>query len=205
MLKRIFLLSPASCSGRRAEILLRDQAKFDLAVRLRSSLGVPLGEVFSFLSGLYFRGKLTYATHFAAQFALPGEAMIQAITTSRGLMSPDANVTREELLEFAATPLATDEPRYREPLENAAQRLAAELTADGEAILLGSVATNKYVEILEAAFGNRLVIPADFVGRGDMSRGGLMLRSVAANLELAYIPVAGAVRRGARPAKLPKR
>src|SRR5438093_629722 len=62
--RRLFLLSPASASGRRAEILLRDQAQFDLARRLRSAEGVPLGDVFSFLSGLYFRGKLAYATRF---------------------------------------------------------------------------------------------------------------------------------------------
>jgi hypothetical protein len=62
MPNRIFLLSPASCSGRRAEILLRERAAFDLAVRLRSGTGVTLGEAFSFLSGLYFRGKLAYAS-----------------------------------------------------------------------------------------------------------------------------------------------
>ena len=28
--------------------------------------GAPIGEVFSFLSSLYFRGKLTYAQRFAA-------------------------------------------------------------------------------------------------------------------------------------------
>ena len=62
---RIFLLSPAHCGGKRAELLLNDRASFSLAVRLRSEAGATLGEAFSFLSGLYFRGKLAYADHFA--------------------------------------------------------------------------------------------------------------------------------------------
>jgi hypothetical protein len=201
MLKRIFLLSPASCSGKRAEILLRDQAAFDLAVRLRTPPGVSLAEAFSFLSGLYFRGKIIYARHFAQRKS----DAIRVITTSRGLLSPDELVIREDLREFAATPLGLDEPRYREPLERDAAALAADLKKDGQAILLGSVATDKYVGILSAAFGNRLLFPADFVGRGDMSRGGLMLRTVDENRELTCIPVEGAIRRGVRPPKLAKR
>jgi hypothetical protein len=49
----------------------------------------------------------------------------------------------------------------------------------------------------------RLLFPAEFVGRGDMSRGGLMLRCVDQRTELSYVPVQGAMRRGARPPKLP--
>jgi len=41
-----------------------------------------------------------------------------------------------------------------------------------------------------------------FVGRGDMSRGGLLLRSVRYEVELDYVPVAGAVRHGPRPPRL---
>src|SRR5687768_13679254 len=62
---RIFLLSPANCSGPRAKIVLSDRATFDLAVRLRSEQGVAIGEAFAFISGLYFKGKLTYALAFA--------------------------------------------------------------------------------------------------------------------------------------------
>jgi hypothetical protein len=51
-------------------------------------------------------------------------------------------------------------------------------------------------------FGPRLHFPADFVGRGDMSRGGLMLRCVTEGRELEYAPILGATRRGARPPKL---
>ena len=201
MLKRIFLLSPASCSGKRAAVLLRDQASFDLAVRLRSSDGAPIGDVFTFLSGLYFRGKITYSRHFAD----PESDAIRIITTSRGLLPHDERVTREVVREFAATPLGLEEPLYRQPLERDAATLSTELSRDGQAVLLGSVATNKYVDILAAAFGSRLVFPTEFVGRGDMSRGGLMLRCVDENRELECIPAQGAIRRGVRPPKLSKR
>jgi predicted kinase len=76
--------------------------------------------------------------------------------------------------------------------------------ADCEVVLLGSVATPKYVEPLLEIFGERLMFPQEFVGRGDMSRGGLMLRCASEMRELTYVPVAGAVRHGARPPKLPK-
>src|SRR5437870_5647388 len=111
---RIFLLSPANCNGRRGAQVLSPQSKSEAAQRLRSTDGIPLGDLFSFVSGLYFRGKLTYARHFAAP--------------------PDV-----------------DNP---------------------------------------------------VVGRGDMSRGGLLLRQAAADVELTYVPIAGAVRHGPRPPKL---
>jgi hypothetical protein len=60
-----------------------------------------------------------------------------------------------------------------------------------EVILLGSVATGKYTETLLPILGQRLLFPADFAGRGDMSRGALLLRSVAAGKELSYVPVIG--------------
>ena len=69
-------------------------------------------------------------------------------------------------------------------------------------VLLGSIATGKYVDALLDALGPRLLFPTDFVGRGDMSRGGLLLRSAREGRELDYIPVAGALRRGKRPPKL---
>jgi hypothetical protein len=197
---RIFVLSPASCSGKRAEMLLNERASFALARRVRSDEGTPLGEVFSFLSGLYFRGKLTYARAFAKP-AL-GTSGIRVITAGRGLVDPDTNVRLDDLREFAAVPIDVREARYREPLARDAAALAASLPIDGQAVLLGSIASEKYVEILQAAFGERLVFPASFVGRGDMSRGGLMLRAVDAGEELSYLPVAGSVRRGVRPERL---
>ena len=68
-------------------------------------------------------------------------------------------------------------------------------------VLLGSVATGKYVDVLLDVVGERLLFPTDFVGRGDMSRGALLLRAVRERVELAYEPVATAVRRGSRPRK----
>src|SRR5262249_32645808 len=71
-------------------------------------------------------------------------------------------------------------------------------------VLLGSIASDKYVELLLEILGQRLLFPVDFVGRGDMSRGGLMLRAARSGTELPYGPVQGAVRRGPRPPRLPR-
>ena len=43
---------------------------------------------------------------------------------------------------------------------------------------------------------------ATFVGRGDMSRGGLLLRHARSGVELDYLPLRGATRHGARPPRL---
>lgn len=199
---QVFLLSPASCSGRRATMLMNERAEFFLARQVRSE-GATLGEVFSFLSGLYFRGKLTYARAFERPAA--GTAGIGIITTSRGLLSPDTIVRLDDLREFAGVPIDAEEARYRKPLIRDAAALAEQLPAAGRVVLLGSIASDKYVEILHAAFGERLVFPQAFVGRGDMSRGGLLLRSVDLGEELSYVPVMGSMRRGARPSRLPPR
>jgi hypothetical protein len=197
----IFLLSPANCGGNRARIVLSERASFDLAIRLRTE-GAPLGEVFSFMSGLYFRGKLTYARAFARVpegADLDGAAFV--ITPSAGLRTPDTMVTVQAIQGFAGVDVSTDNPKYRRPLERSAKALAAEI-GDTPVVLLGSIASPKYVDILLKIFGERLMFPQEFVGRGDMSRGGLMLRCAAAGEELTYVPVAGAVRHGARPPKL---
>jgi hypothetical protein len=197
---RIFLLSPAHCGGERARLVLNERARFDLARRVRDGSGAPLGEVFSFLSGLYFRGKLAYARAFARPLA--DHAGIYVITPTEGLRLTDELVDLARLQAFARVDIASNDSRYREPLERDVRRLAAQIGADGEVILLGSIATNKYIEPLLAAFGARLRFPADFVGRGDMSRGGLLLRCVRAGVELEYVPVHETVRRGSRPARL---
>ncbi|MEX1186412.1 MAG: hypothetical protein WEA80_07465 [Gemmatimonadaceae bacterium] len=173
-------------------------AEFELARRLRND-ELSIGEVFSFLSGLYFRGKLAYARKFAA-----APESIFVITSNHGLVSPDTLVDLDELREFAAVPIDLEEPRYVRPMAAGARNLAASADRTTRIVLLGSIATRKYVEPLGEVFGERLVFPSEFVGRGDMSRGGLMLRSVLAGKELDYIPVATAVRRGARPPKLEK-
>jgi hypothetical protein len=190
---RIFLLSPAHCGGKRAEILLNGRASFPLAVRLRSA-GVTLGEAFSFLSGLYFRGKLTYADRFARPPG--GNNGVQVITTDRGLMPAGTEISNEDLRRFAGVDISAEEPEYRRPLQRDAGVLGS--MKDVEVVLLGSVATGKYVDILLEELGDRLLFPADFVGRGDMSRGALLLQAARNGVELAYQPVAGAVRRGRR-------
>ena len=197
---RVFLLSPAHCGGERAGLLFRKDADFDLARRVRRPPGVPLGEVFSFLSGLYFRGKLAYAQAFAVPPAsLTG---VYVITPNEGLRPADELVDLARLRRFAQVDIDADDARYRRPLRRDARRLAAVLGRGDEVVLLGSVATGKYVDPLTEALGERLRFPGDFVGRGDMSRGGLLLRSVREGRELDYLPVAGAVRRGSRPARL---
>jgi hypothetical protein len=193
--RRFFLLSPASSSGERAAMLLREQAQFQLARRLRSREGAPLGDVFAFLSGLYFRGKLAYASRFG-----PGSVFV--ITPSRGLVSPETFVRRRDLLRWARVPISASEPAYRRPLVRDVRKLAREHDDEVGVVLLGSIATDKYCGVLLDVFGPRLLFPPDFVGRGDMSRGGLLLRAAREGQELPYAPVAGAVRHGPRPAKL---
>ena len=190
---RIFLLSPAHCGGKRAEILLNQRAAFPLAVRLRSA-GVTLGEAFSFLSGLYFRGKLTYADRFARPPR--GSTGVQVITTDRGLMPAATEISNDDLRRFAAIDISVKEPEYRLPLERDIDVLGR--LEDVEVVLLGSVATGKYVDVLLDKLGERLLFPADFVGRGDMSRGALLLQAARSGVELTYQPVAGAIRRGRR-------
>ncbi|MDQ3699054.1 MAG: hypothetical protein M3373_13685 [Gemmatimonadota bacterium] len=197
---RVFLLSPARSDGQRAKLLLRSSAEFPLAVSLRGREGAPLGDVFSFLSGLYFRGKLTYARTFAP--SITSFPSVLVITADRGLMSPDDCVRRDDVLAFSSVDIAGGDERYELPLRRDAGALARTLPPATEVVLLGSVASGKYVDALLELFGERLVFPIEFVGRGDMSRGGLLLRHAREGRELAYIPVAGAVRRGKRPPKL---
>ena len=198
---RIFILSPAHCGGIRAQLLMSERSNFPLARQLRDK-GATLGALFTFMSGLYFRGKLAYASAFAnPPYDSPG---ILVITPGSGLLSPDEILTIERLKEIGSVEVDERNPRYREPLERDARRIAESLPANCETVLLGSVATSKYTDILAGAFCERLRFPSDFVGRGDMSRGGLMLRCVEQGEELSYIELAGAVRHGPRPPKLTK-
>jgi hypothetical protein len=189
---RVFLLSPANCRGRRATQVLSPRATFPVAERLRGE-GVPIGELFAHMSGLYFRGKITYAQKFGRVFV---------ITPDEGLVPAERPITSRILVRFADAEIAIDNPGYRTPLEQTARTLAETSGPDAEFVLLGSVASEKYVQVLGAIFGHRLVFPSAFVGRGDMSRGGLLLRAAAASEELHYTPVLGAVRHGARPPRL---
>jgi len=193
----VFLLSPAYCGGRRAAILLNPRSAAPLASRLREGT-LTLGEAFSFLSGLYFRGKLTYASAFDPS----GDATF-VITPTRGLQRPSLPVTAKLLREFASVDVDAGNPRYRRPLDRDTAALASRFGGDRPVVLLGSVATGKYVDVLSSHLGPRLHFPAAFVGRGDMSRGGLLLRSARAAVELEYAVLDPAIkRRGPRPPKL---
>jgi len=172
--------------------VLSPKSTFPVATRLRAE-GVPIGDLFAHMSGLYFRGKITYARRFGRAFV---------ITPDEGLVAADTTITSQVLVRFAGAEIDLGNPGYRAPLERTARELAAGAGDASEFVLLGSVASEKYVQVLAAIFGLRLVFPSDFVGRGDMSRGGLLLRAAAAGRELEYVPVIGAVRRGARPPRL---
>ena len=193
--ERVFLLSPARLAGERAALLTSPRAGFELARRFQAG-AAPIGELMSFVSGLYFRGKLAYARAFARP--PPGVAGAFAIVPGVGLIDVDHPVTPAQLAALAAIPVDAREPRFTGPLTTAATALSDLLGPDGDAVLLGSVATDKYVETLLACLGDRLGFPPAFVGRGDMSRGALLLRAARAGVELEVAPLAGAIRRGRR-------
>lgn len=187
-------------------MILSDRARFDLAQRIRQPEGVAIGEAFAFVSGLYFKGKLAYALAFARPpdpgLDLTGSGAL-VITPTAGLRPAETRITIDALRSFGTVDIATNEPRYRQPLVQSATALLEQVGTECEVVLLGSIASAKYVDVLIEIFGRKLLFPSEFVGRGDMSRGGLLLRRVRAGEELTYVPVEGAVRHGARPPKLP--
>jgi hypothetical protein len=196
--QRVFLLSPAKVGGVRAGLLLNPRAPFALARQFHRE-GLPLADVFTFASGLYFRGKITYARRFARE--ADGE-LIRVITTNAGLLDPLTHVTPEALRLFGQVDIHQDDPRYHKPLLRDARKLARALAPNGRAILLGSIATAKYRDVLLEAFEDRLVFPSDFIGRGDMSRGSLLLRAARNGAELPYGAVRGAVFKGKRAPRI---
>jgi hypothetical protein len=187
----VFLLSPASCGGMRAQMLLKSQTS-PLTARLANG-GAPLGEVFTFMSSLYFRGKLAYANRFGRAFV---------IAPGRGLLPADVLIRVDDLKQMAAVPVDESLPAFRDPLLRDAGALAQRLAADDRVVLLGSVATDKYVGPLLEIFGERLLFPTTFAGRGDMSRGGLLLRCARSGTPLDCVAVRGAARHGPKPPKL---
>ncbi len=178
--------------------MLNPRAGFPLARQFQSE-GLTLADVFTFASGLYFRGKITYAR----KFVRPDHGdEIRVITTNAGLVDPTLHIKPDDLRAFGDVDIEVDDPRYHQPLRRDAMALARQLGKDGRAVLLGSIATAKYRDILLECFGTRLLFPAEFVGRGDMSRGGLLLRAAREQAELAYIPVAGAMLTGKRARRI---
>jgi hypothetical protein len=178
-------------------MLQNPAAEFDVARALQSSGGAELGEVFSFMSSLYFRGKLAYARAFAGS-----SRGVLVITPGDGLRVPESRIGVNDLRRYARVPVDPAERSYRAPLLRDLRELSLR-SPHAEVVLLGSIASRKYTDLLESIFGARLLFPADFVGRGDMSRGGLLLRCAREGRELPYVKLAGAERHGARPARLP--
>ena len=184
-MNRVFLLSPANCNGVRARWLLHKSGPSALAQRLRSDSGAPIGDVFKFLSALYFRGKLTYAVTFARP---PEHSMgVAIITPTAGLLPCDAPIGIAQLRGFSRVPISIKNQRYRTSLCRTAHGFADQIGPACEVVLLGSIASTKYLNLLLPIFGERLRVPAAFIGLGDMSRGGLLLRHVREPRELDYI------------------
>src|SRR5215212_76895 len=148
-------------------MVLSDRAQFDVATRLRSGSGVAIGEVFAFVSGLYFRGKLAYALEFA-QPPEPGAPLTGSgalvITPTAGLRAVETAITIEALRAFGQVDIASNDPRYRTPLVASARALDEEIGPECEVVLLGSIASAKYVDVLIDVFGDRLLFPMEFVG-----------------------------------------
>lgn len=188
---RIFLLSPANTAGVRAQLLLRAGSSLAIAQRLQTG-EATIGETFAFLSSLYFRGKLAYANRFASPES--GVQRAYVITSSRGLVALETPLSIADLREFSTVDIDLSDARYTGPLTRDLELLAAE--PENEVVLLGSVATAKYVDLVLPLFGERALYPASFLGRGDMSRGALLLRSARDGLELDYLPISGVLRKG---------
>jgi hypothetical protein len=190
----VFLLSPATLQGLRAQQLAAPGAGFDTARRFRSAEGIPIGEAFAFMSSLYFRGKIAYARRFAAAPPEPppdglgeeDESGIRVIAPGYGLVPPGWALTWERFRKIRRTPVDVAVRAYHRPLTQAAHVLASRLPADARIVLLGSVATGKYVDVLWPVFGDRLRFPLCFAGVGDMARGAILLRAARSGEELEY-------------------
>ncbi len=190
---RVFLLSPARIGGVRSSVLLRDEAQFDLAIRLRNGQA-NLGDAYSFVSGLYFRAKLAYAKTFAAP--PDGSPPILIIVPGLGLVPPETLLDRDQLRRVGEVSVHQDQDEFRTPLLRDAAMLAK--NDDTRFILLGSIATRKYTDPLRTALGDTILVPSQFAGLGNMSRGALLLRRAAAKNELPYIPLGPELHRRAR-------
>ena len=180
----LFLLSPANLAGKRGQLLLDPRGASQLAQQLRSPSGAPLGEVFSFVSSLYFRGKLAYAQAFGLN--PPGPLVM---TAGGGLSQVHELVTLSRLQGWSNVAIHHDNPHFTAPLIRQATALLDTASPETRFVLLGSVASRKYTAPLLEVFGQRLLFPAEFAGLGDMSRGSLLLKAVSAGRELTYCSV----------------
>jgi hypothetical protein len=185
----LFLLSPATLTGLRAKQLMSIRAKFELARRYQTADGVEIGDAFAFMSALYFRGKLAYARRFAVPSPAIGGDGIFVITPGYGLVPQEWRITEERMKRMRKIDIDVATRNYVKPLKEHALLIARALDPepDAQVVLLGSIATGKYVDVLRPILGDKLRFPSAFAGLGDMSRGGLMLRAARAGKELEYV------------------
>ena len=174
-MSQFLLLSPANLNGIRGQRLFKSGRRSELAERVHSADGASVGEVFAHVSSLYFRGKLEYALHFA------GAERTRVIVSGYGLVAPDWSLTLERAERVRDCPVDPREPGYREPLERDLRSLDAE-----QVVLMGSLASRKYLDVLVPLLGDRLHYPKVFLGCGDMRRGSLCLKAVESGTELEY-------------------
>jgi hypothetical protein len=177
----VFLISPANMSGIRGTRLLDEAGKTDVHARLKGE-GVELGKLFTFVSSLYFRGKLAYGNAFGKTSS--GRPGVYIITPGAGLISPETRVTQQELRAICRTEIDPNNELFCRPLDI---RRLRETCKGSRFVLLGSIATPKYIEPLMRALDGDLFYPSAFLGRGDMSRGSLLLNCVRTQVELDYV------------------
>src|SRR5262249_9724347 len=142
---------------------------------------------FAFISSLYFRGKLAYASAFGSPPPRLPAAFV--ITGGHGLVSPETPITTAQLRQMGSIQIDVADERYCVPLEQHCRILDVHSGADCEFVPLGSLATPKYLKPIAGIFKHRLLFPDQFIGLGDFSRGGLMLRCAREGLQLKYSPV----------------
>jgi hypothetical protein len=183
----IFLLSPARLDGERGRALLDGKGASALMGELRSAHGCSVEAVFCFVSSLYFRGKAAYARAFGVRTAPLPSAYV--MTAGGGLLSLDEPVTVARLEGWSRVAVSPDNPHFVAPLLRHATGLLDACDQATRFVLLGSVASRKYVGPLLDVFGERLLYPSELAGRGDMARGKLLLAAAREQRELGYASV----------------
>ena len=192
-----FRLRAAAARGLR---LIDGSSASSLAQQLQTESGAPLCEVFAFLSSLYFRGKLAYAR----AFARPPHAMrgVFIVTPGAGLCTKRRLSPRRPRRVCGGRGRSRN-PHFVAPLLRDVQALVASASST-RASCCSAASLRQVRRAAAAGVRERLLFPADFVGRGDMSRGGLCCAPRAKASELDYLPVLGATRHGPRAARLPR-
>lgn len=178
----LFLLSPANLGGERARLLTSAQARFPAAARYRQG-GLTIGEAFAWISSLYFRAKLHYARRFGS---LATGSAVLVIAPGFGLVPEDWPLSSDRWRRLRRVPVDPRRPAFRRPLATACDELRQRLSADDRIVFLGGLSAERYLSVLGPALGPHLLIPRDFVSRGQMQRGSLLLRAIRDDEELVY-------------------